>query len=200
MDETGSGCMKVYHGSYCEVRVPDLNKSRTDIDFGVGFYTTEDDRMARKWACNKKASVLNEYEMNFDGLKTIKLSADDKWFDYVLYNRGYDTEIREAEELKHCDAIIGPTADDRMFFIFEMYNNGLVSKENAIKILNVMNYSPQVVLKSEKAIKQLHFLCSKEIKGAEKDNYLLAFRNDSANSVRKTNELLKRLNRGEPLC
>lgn len=192
--------MKVYHGSYCEVRVPDLNKSRTDIDFGVGFYTTEDDRMARKWACNKNVSVLNEYEMDFDGLETINLSADDKWFDYVLYNRGYDAEIREAEEFKNCDAIIGPTADDRMFFIFEMYNNGLVSKENAIKILNVMNYSPQVVLKSERAIKQLYFLRSKEIRGAEKQNYLLAFRNDSADSVRKTNELLKRLNRGEPIC
>lgn len=192
--------MKVYHGSYCEIRVPDLNKSRTDIDFGVGFYTTEDDRMARKWACNKNVSVLNEYEIKFDNLKIIRLSADDKWFDYVLSNRGYDPEVQEAKDFKDCDVIIGPTADDRMFFIFEMYNNGLVSKENALKILNVMNYSPQVVLKSEKAIKQLDFLCSKEIRGAEKQNYLLAFRNDSANSVRKTNDLLKRLNRGEHLC
>lgn len=192
--------MKVHHGSYCEVKTPNLRKSRIDIDFGVGFYTTEDDRMARKWACNKNESVLNTYEIDLDGLKVVNLSSDEEWFDFVLSNRGYDNEIKIADKFIGSDVIIGPTADDRMFFLFEMYNSGLVSKDNAIKILNVMNYSPQIVLKSEKAIKQLQFLQSKEIKGAEKNNYLLAFREDSANSVKRTNELLKRLNRGEPLC
>lgn len=192
--------MKVYHGSYCEIKTPNLKKSRIDIDFGAGFYTTEDDRMARKWACNKNESVLNTYEIELDGLKVVNLSADEEWFDFVLSNRGYDSEIKVINKFKECDVIIGPTADDRMFFLFEMYNNGLVSKANAIKILNVMNYSAQVVLKNENAIKHLRFLHSKEIKGAEKNNYLLAFREDSANSVKRTNELMKMLNRGEPIC
>lgn len=192
--------MKVYHGSYCEIKTPDLRKSRIDIDFGVGFYTTENDCIARKWACNKNESVLNTYEINLDGLKVVNLLSDEEWFDFVLSNRGYDNEIKITDKFIGSDVIIGPTVDDRMFFLFEIYNRSLLSKENVIKILNVINYSPQIVLKSEKAIKQLQFLQSKEIKGAEKNNYLLAFREDSANNVKRTSELLKRLNRGEPLC
>ena len=32
--------MKVYHGSWMEIAEPDLKHSRTDVDFGKGFYTT----------------------------------------------------------------------------------------------------------------------------------------------------------------
>ena len=31
--------MTLYHGSYMEVRTPDLNHSRKSVDFGSGFYT-----------------------------------------------------------------------------------------------------------------------------------------------------------------
>ena len=32
--------MILYHGSYMEVRTPDLNHSRKSVDFGSGFYIT----------------------------------------------------------------------------------------------------------------------------------------------------------------
>lgn len=32
--------MIVYHGSYMEIKNPDLNRSRSNVDFGCGFYTT----------------------------------------------------------------------------------------------------------------------------------------------------------------
>lgn len=32
--------MKLYHGSSCVVQAPDVAKSRTNLDFGRGFYTT----------------------------------------------------------------------------------------------------------------------------------------------------------------
>lgn len=32
--------MKVYHGSWMEIAEHDLKHSRTDVDFGKGFYTT----------------------------------------------------------------------------------------------------------------------------------------------------------------
>ena len=32
--------MKVYHSSWMEIAEPDLKHSRTDVDFGKGFYTT----------------------------------------------------------------------------------------------------------------------------------------------------------------
>lgn len=33
--------MRVYHGSYIEIAKPDIIHSRNKVDFGVGFYVTE---------------------------------------------------------------------------------------------------------------------------------------------------------------
>ena len=32
--------MKVYHGSFLEIRKPDISFSRQELDFGKGFYAT----------------------------------------------------------------------------------------------------------------------------------------------------------------
>ena len=46
--------MKVYHGSWMEIAEPDLKHSRTDVDFGKGFYTTPLREQAVKW-CGKES-------------------------------------------------------------------------------------------------------------------------------------------------
>ena len=46
--------IKVYHGSYCEVKQPSLDNGRLDADFGLGFYVTPDIEMAEKWASRKR--------------------------------------------------------------------------------------------------------------------------------------------------
>ena len=42
--------MIVYHGSVCEVRIPDLAKAKGRLDFGKAFYVTSYKRQAEKWA------------------------------------------------------------------------------------------------------------------------------------------------------
>ena len=44
--------MIVYHGSWLEVKNPDLKHSRSDVDFGKGFYVTPLRDQAVKW-CGK---------------------------------------------------------------------------------------------------------------------------------------------------
>ena len=44
--------MTLYHGSYLEIKQPDLAHSRTNVDFGPGFYTTPLYEQAAKW-CGK---------------------------------------------------------------------------------------------------------------------------------------------------
>lgn len=44
--------MILYHGSYMEIQVPDLQHSRPNVDFGRGFYTTPIYDQAVKW-CGK---------------------------------------------------------------------------------------------------------------------------------------------------
>ena len=42
--------MVLYHGSNMAVEQPDLNHSKTNLDFGAGFYTTSDLDQAKRWA------------------------------------------------------------------------------------------------------------------------------------------------------
>lgn len=52
--------MRVYYGSYCEVRNPSLDKGRAGADFGAGFYLTSDLLMAEKWGYLEQRTVTAE--------------------------------------------------------------------------------------------------------------------------------------------
>ncbi len=186
--------MLIFHGSSVEVKYPDVKHSRTDIDFGHGFYLTEDDHMAKKWACNKARSILNAYNVDFSSLEVKRLGADPEWLDYVIANRMQDFSNVPFDDNKY-DVIIGPTADDKLFVTIDMYCDGLLSIEQALKVVNCMNYSEQIVFKNDEAIKAgLSFEYSKEITGFEKDNLKLQFTHDSRTAAKKTQELIRSFN------
>lgn len=158
--------MIVYHGSFTEVKNPSNKIGRIDIDFGQGFYTTEDKHMAEKWAAGKGTSVNNIYDLDLKGLNVVTLGLTKQWLDFVAYNRGFSNRSFNTENI---DVIIGPTADDRMFNTISAYLDGVLSADKAIKYLNVVGYSNQIVLKSDKALQNISFIKSVEIKGQQKN-------------------------------
>ena len=186
--------MKVYHGSSEEIVTPDIGRSRLDIDFGVGFYMTDDKHMASKWACNKFNSVLNAYDLDLSNLRVKKLNLDEEWLHYVIANRTGNRTDFEVFDDQAYDVIIGATADDKLFNIIDMYNDGFISTENAIKIMNCMNYSQQIVLKTDHAIKQLRFLESHPFYGLEKQQLQKSFANDRAEANKRTRDMLREIN------
>ena len=184
----------LYHGSSREVEFPDLSYSRTDIDFGVGFYLIEDKQMANKWACNKQVSVVNTYELDLNGLKVYEFTADKEWLEYCVTNR--NTGKQPASFLKY-DVLIGPTVDDKLFNTIDMYSDGLLSTEETIKILNCMNYSNQIVLKTQSAINSnLVFKESKILESAEKQHYVKQFFADREEANKKTWDLIRLFKQG----
>ncbi len=59
--------MILYHGSYMEIKKPDITFSRDNVDFGKGFYVTPIYEQAKKWAARfkrkKGASIVTTYEL-----------------------------------------------------------------------------------------------------------------------------------------
>ena len=53
------GKMLVYHGSYVEIRQPEIRKGRNTKDFGNGFYCTVIKEQAQRWAKRYRTSVVN---------------------------------------------------------------------------------------------------------------------------------------------
>ena len=186
-----------YHGSNTIIKIPDLEHSRTDIDFGKGFYLTDDIYQAHKWACRKRhnagKNITNSYKLSFTGLKIKHFDLDLDWLEFVIANRTYSKPAKTYDEY---DIIIGPIANDKLFDTIDMYQSGLISAENAIKIMNCMDYGEQTALKTEKAIRNLNFLAYKELKGLEKENYMQAFKQDTKEASHKAQEMIKKINQG----
>lgn len=159
--------MKVYHGSTQVVTSPDLSHSRDKIDFGRGFYTTEDKFMAKKWASNKNNAIINEYELDTTELNIVKLGLSKNWLNFVASNCGYS---EQKYDISNVDIIIGPTADDKLFATLEKYFDGDISAEQAIRYLNIANHSEQIVLISDKVISQLKFNKYEQLDTIEKKN------------------------------
>ena len=58
----------IYHGSYLEVEFPQIRKHKFTKDFSWGFYCTEINEEAKKWASKFKTPIVNEYRLkNIEG-------------------------------------------------------------------------------------------------------------------------------------
>ena len=181
--------MILYHGSNSCIQKPDLLHGREDIDFGKGFYLTEDKVMASKWASIKATACVNKYEIDLSELKVIELKLDKNWLDFVATNRGYaDYEF----DVENYDVIIGPTADDKLFSTLESYFTGNISAETAIKYLDVAGYSNQVVLKSNKAVEMLSYVEAKLLTADEKKYYKELARKDRDEALNKLKQMTKK--------
>ena len=74
--------MILYHGSFQEVSNPDLEHSRTNVDFGRGFYTTPIYAQAIKWSEKFKnrgwSGIISSYTIDehyFEILKVLSFET-----------------------------------------------------------------------------------------------------------------------------
>ena len=166
------GIMKLYHTGKIEIREPDIYYGRKNADFGQGFYLTPDLDFAKRWA--RKDAVLNEYELNEEGLTIHRFERNEEWFNYIYHNR-------RAEDGISADVIIGPIANDTIFETYGLISSGYLKPEEAMKLLLVGPQFTQVAIKSEKAVSQLKWMSSEKItsldeerRKAEQDEYYKA--------------------------
>lgn len=146
--------IKVFHGSYCEVRKPSLDYGRSDADFGLGFYVTTDLDMAEKWAGRKKRAIINEYILDMNKLTAYTFLLSEEWLSFVIDNRnGYNIE----KMTKQYDLLIGATADDKLYATIEQYESGFISVDTAVEVLNCMKIGQQICIRTELGLEHLKF-------------------------------------------
>ena len=118
----------LYHGSYCEVKEPDLKKCAKRKDFGQGFYLTTSKEQAKsflkisiaKARANGQISedqnygYISVFEINlFKQLQThIFNSADIDWLHCVAAHRKKKLFIEVESEMGKYNIITGKIADD----------------------------------------------------------------------------------------
>ena len=157
--------MILYHGSNVLVEKPIIMPKNRFLDFGIGFYTTENKAQAisfadkvyrRRETGNKTVSV---YEFNedeaFSICRILRFELpDETWLDFVYANR---TGIYEQNIY---DIVYGPVANDDIFQTFALYTSGFYAKEETIKALKVKKLFNQMLFATERALTYLKFIGS----------------------------------------
>ena len=146
--------MRLYHTGSAEIREPDVRRGRKNADFGQGFYLTPDLEFAARWA--RADAVVNEYELDTDGLAVHRFARDEAWFRYIFDNR-------RARDGLAADIVIGPIANDTIFETFGLISSGFLKPEDAMKLLMIGPEYTQVAVKTEKAAARLRWIRSDAI-------------------------------------
>ncbi len=144
--------LELFHTGYEEIKNPDVHYGRKNADFGQGFYMSDDGQFAGRWAREQRDReiVVNNYELETEGLLIKSLDRDKSWADYIFNNRA-----AKDDYLKEYDVIIGPIANDTLYNTFGIITSGYLTREEALKLLTVGPCYKQIVMKSNKAISQL---------------------------------------------
>ncbi len=158
--------MILYHGSNIIVDRPKLIKQNRFLDFGYGFYTTTNEMQAESFA--QKVIIrrggrpfVNVYEFDENAQTNIRIkrfsAPDEEWLDFVSAHRN------GAYNGEKYDLIIGAVANDDVYRTLQVYQSGLLTKEQALEALRIKKLFNQYVFATEEALALLKFTEAKEV-------------------------------------
>lgn len=156
--------MLIYHASDTIVNTPDTIHSRTNLDFGKGFYATvireQAERYAQRFILRNRKGILNVYEYTPTEALNVKCfdAYDSEWLDFVA-------ACRMGEDVyKQYDVICGGIANDRVFNTLDLYFSNQMTKEEALKRLIFEKPNQQLCFTNQRAIDScISFIESKEL-------------------------------------
>lgn len=144
--------MELFHGSNVVVDQPKIITDGYYKDFGYGFYCTNLEKQAKRWALVKQhGHVVNVYDYLENKSLNILVFDEmtDEWLDFVVVCR---------QGIKHdYDMVEGPMADDTIWNYVDDFTRGEISRTAFWELVKFKYPTHQIVFCSEKALKQLHF-------------------------------------------
>ena len=189
----------VYHGSEKIIEVPEFGAGKKNNDFGLGFYCTESEALAKEWAVSSlRNGFANRYTLDTEYLNILNLNGSDytilNWIAVLVEHRRFSIKTPIARRAKQYlidhfsvnvnayDLITGYRADDSYFDYAESFLNNGISVEQLARAMRLGKLGEQIVIKSQFAFSKLKF---EGFEVAEKDKYyvLRKARDDEANRM-----------------
>ncbi|SFU96425.1 DUF3990 domain-containing protein [Butyrivibrio sp. INlla21] len=170
----------LFHGAKGEIAGEiRVDMSRTNNDFGQGFYTGESYDQAISFVSGFEKSSVYFLDFNDSGLKAKKYRVNREWMLTIAYYRGALDEYEDhpmirkiVAESRDCDYIIAPIADNRMFQIINSFIAGEITDEQCKHCLAATNLGNQYVFTSKRAVKKLQLVERCYIPMNERDYYM----------------------------
>lgn len=148
----------LYHGSNVIVGNPRILINSHYKDFGYGFYCTNIEKKAKRWAITKQGkSYINKYiYQKSHSLKSLVFETmTEEWLEFVVNCR-----LGKEDEF---DIVEGPMADDQIWDYVEDYIEGNISKAAFWELVKFKYPTHQIVFCTEEALKMLKFEGSEEV-------------------------------------
>lgn len=189
----------IYHGSKQIVEVPTFGEGRKNNDFGLGFYCTESNDLAKEWAVSSlRDGFSNRYTLDMEYLNILNLNSPDytilNWMAVLVEHRLFSIKTPVARRAKRYlienfgvnvnayDLITGYRADDSYFDYAEAFLNNTITVEQLSRAMRLGKLGEQIVIKSRFAFSKLKF---EGFEVAEKGTYyvLRKARDDAASQM-----------------
>ena len=166
--------MKLFHGSAEVIEFPKILTPHTPLDFGSGFYTTEEYAQANRWmrlaSRHHQIGFINVFDFNEDDALTLGLAVkkfktcDDEWIDFISHNH------TDAYYDHGFDVVSGPLPDNDIYMALTSYEAGSIDKDELKKRLITRDLSSQCLFHTERALKLLHFVGYRRVRLAFEDD------------------------------
>ena len=189
----------IYHGSKQIIEIPIFGEGRKNNDFGLGFYCTESNELAKEWAVSSlRDGFSNRYTLDTEYLRILKLNSPDytilNWMAVLVNHRLFSIKTPVARRARQYliehfginvnayDLITGYRADDSYFDFAESFLNNGITVEQLARAMRLGKLGEQIVIKSKFAFSKIRY---EGFEIAEKDAYyiLRKARNDDANQT-----------------
>ncbi len=160
--------LELFHGGEKPVREPKVVSpfATRPCDFGSGFYATTSRDQATRWVSIRirqhvyELGCVSSYVFNTGALTDASLRVKvfdgptEEWFDFVMRNR------HEPGYVHDYDIVMGPVANDNVYETLTLFEDGILTKGEAIARLRAYQLVDQVLFHSSKALESLAFVDS----------------------------------------
>ena len=189
----------LFHGSEKVIEAPSFGEGKRNNDFGLGFYCTETENLAKEWAVSSlRDGFCNRYTLDTEYMKILNLNSPDytilNWIAVLVEHRLFSIRTPIARRAKKYlidnfginvnafDIVTGYRADDSYFDYAESFLNNAISVEQLAAAMKLGKLGEQIVLKSQFAFSRIRF---EGFDVAEKEEFyvLRKARDDAANRL-----------------
>lgn len=189
----------LYHGSKKIVESPTFGEGKKNNDFGLGFYCTASDELAKEWAVSSlHDGFSNRYTLDTEYLNILNLNSPNytilNWIAVLLEHRLFSIKTPVAGRakkyliesfgvnVKAFDLVIGYRADDSYFDYAETFLNNGISVQQLARAMRLGKLGEQIVIKSKFAFSKLKYE-GFDIASKEQYYVLRKARDDEANQL-----------------
>jgi hypothetical protein len=146
------------HGSLTQVPNPEIRQARFHKDFGEGFYCTNIETQAYRWATRFSTGWINTYEFDQKALLRSLSFSDmtEDWLDFIAHCRNGGTH--------EYDTVDGPMANDEVYNYVADFLSGVITRAAFWELVKFRYPTHQICFHTERSLAALRFVGARMVK------------------------------------